>query len=234
VIPPQLWIVKATGNTHQLLHALLLLLRTSPTSLFEKITQKHPPHFYLLPSPPINPPVNPRSAADTTTKNARKAVPTEITKRAPVEKEVLINTKRAHAAHHRFFMEPEQLSTIIEQHNDDGNQQMCVGGTFYAVGPGEEVGSVEIDIKVSAGFKFLVFPGVVKLVKLVEGEEMEDEGEIEMEHGEREIEQAENEARVFGLGAVRIRAWRDGILPPFSVLGFSFFLVVQWVYADAE
>jgi hypothetical protein len=133
---------------------------------------------------------HPRSAADTTTKNARKAVPTEITKRAPVKKELLINSKRAHAAHHRFFMEPEQLSTIMEQHNGDGNQQMWVGGTFYAVGPGEEVGSVEIDIKVPAGFKFLVFPGVVKLVKLVEGEEREEEGEIETGNGEGEIGRA--------------------------------------------
>jgi hypothetical protein len=125
----------------------------------------------------------------TTTKNARKGksnhktAPSKVAKRISAKKVARTSTakaKKTYAAHHRFFMAPEQLSTIMEEHNNDGNDQMWVGGKFYAAGPGEEIpkGSLEIDIKVPSGLKFLVFPGVLKLV---EGEEMEEEVEQEEE-----------------------------------------------------
>jgi hypothetical protein len=135
----------------------------------------------------------------TTTKNARKGksnrktAPSKVAKRTPVKKvarTATTNAKKAHAAQHRFFVWPEQLSTIMELHNNDGNDQMWVGGKFYAAGPGEEVptGSLEIDIKVPSGLTFLQFPGVLKLMEV---EEMK-EGEIEEEEqGEGESSDSE-------------------------------------------
>jgi hypothetical protein len=116
-------------------------------------------------------------------KATRKTTPSKIAKRATVKKTSRTPTKKAYHAHHRFFLEPEQLSSAIEQHQTDGNQQMWVGGKFYAADPDEEVpiGSIEIDIKVPSGFKFLQFPGVLRLV---EGEEMEEEREEEREQEE--------------------------------------------------
>jgi hypothetical protein len=106
----------------------------------------------------------------------RKATPAKITKRTPTKKASPLNAK-TYAAHHRFFMEPEQFSTMVEQHNADDNDQMWVSGKFYAAGPGEEApaGSIEIDIKVPSGLRFLVFPGVLRLV---EQEEEEEEDEL--------------------------------------------------------
>jgi hypothetical protein len=145
----------------------------------------------------------------TTTKNARKGkanrktAPSKVAKRTPVKKvarTATTNAKKAHAAHHSFFMSPEQLTTIMEEHNNDRNDQMWVGGKFYAAGPGEEVpaGSLEIDIKVPSGLTFLQFPGVLKLVEVEEMEEGEmEEGEMEegeMEQGEMEEEQGEGES----------------------------------------
>jgi hypothetical protein len=143
--------------------------------------------------------------ADTATKNARKCMgkdkgkakrrtaPSKVTKRAAVKKTTRAPAKKTNAAHHRFILAPEQLTTVLEQYQADGNHQMWVGGKFYAVDPGEEVpaGSVELEIKVPSGLKFLVFPGVVKLW---EGGEMEEQGEMEMEEMEEgEMEEGEME-----------------------------------------
>jgi hypothetical protein len=125
-----------------------------------------------------------------TTKNARKgktnrkAAPSKVTKRTSTKKAIPAPNKNAYAAHHHFFLAPEQLSDIVKQNQADGNQQMWVGGKFYAAGPGEEIpaGAIEIDIKVPAGLKFLVFPGVLRLV---EGEEMVGAGELEEDEDEQ-------------------------------------------------
>jgi hypothetical protein len=138
---------------------------------------------------------------NTTTKNTRKnktnrkAVKSKVTKRVPTKKPATSNANKTYATHHRFSLEPAQLSNILEPHSADGNDQMWVSGAFHAVDPGEEVpaGSVEIDIKVPAGLRFLVFPGVLRLV---EGEEMEEAGALEKEgemEGEDELQQDENE-----------------------------------------
>jgi hypothetical protein len=92
--------------------------------------------------------------------------------------------KKACTAHHRFFLEPEQLSDVLEQHNTTADEMMWVSGAFHAAGPGVEVpvGSVEIDIKVPKGLKFLRVPGVLRLVAA----EDEDE-EVEMEDEDEEV-----------------------------------------------
>jgi hypothetical protein len=136
---------------------------------------------------------------DTTTKNARKGKSnpkrnsgrSKNTKRAAIKKTSRVPTKKTNAAHHRFFMEPEQLSTILEQHQSDGNQQMWVGGKFYAVEPGEKVpnGSLELEIKVPSGFKFLVFPDLLRLVEGEEMEEMEECEDDDEDEGEEEGEE---------------------------------------------
>jgi hypothetical protein len=128
-------------------------------------------------------------------KTNRKAAQSKVTKRVPTKKPATSNANKTYATHYRFFLEPAQLSNILESHNADGNDQMWVSGAFHAVDPGEEVpaGSVEIDIKVPAGLRFLVFPGVLRLV---EGEEMEQAGALEEEgemEGEDELQQDENE-----------------------------------------
>jgi hypothetical protein len=157
------------------------------------------------------------AAAVVVTKNTHKAnrnlkAPTKITKRGRPTKKSSPRTvnktspneaKNANAAHHRFFLEPEQLSDVLEQRNASPNadEMIWISGAFHAADPGVEVpvGSVEIEIKVPKGLKFLRFPGVVKLVAVEEeGEEdeMEEEGEedeMEEEGEEDEMEEGENE-----------------------------------------
>jgi hypothetical protein len=141
------------------------------------------------------------AAAHVATKNARKgkgkaktnrkASPSKITKRIP--KKASSAKAKVYAVHHRFFMEPEQLSTVVEQHNaDNNNDQMWVGGKFYAAGPGEDIpaGAIEIVIKVPSGLKFLQFPDILKLM---EGEEEEGEAEEGEEEGSMEEDEHEGE-----------------------------------------
>jgi hypothetical protein len=139
-------------------------------------------------------------------RNRNHKAPTKVTKRFPTKKPATSNTKKSsprnakkpYAAHHHFFLEPEQLSNIPEQPNANGyDQMMWVSGAFHAAGPGVEVpaGSVEIEIKVPAGLKFLRFPGVLKLVaeEEEEDEEEEEENEDEQEEDEKEDEDEEEE-----------------------------------------
>jgi hypothetical protein len=147
------------------------------------------------------------AAAIVTTKNTNiiernrkpkgKATPSKVNKPAPAKKAArssIANAKKPHAVHHRFFLEPEQLSNALQQHHANDSDQMWVGGVFHAAGPGEKVpdGSIEMDIKVPEGLKFLCFPEVLKLVE-EEMEEEEMEEEVEMEEDEHKDESSDSE-----------------------------------------
>jgi hypothetical protein len=100
-----------------------------------------------------------------------KAAPRKVTK--PIKP---IAPKKTH----RYFVTLDQLSNILNQHDADGLPQQWVGGDFYAAGPGEVIpdGSLELMIKVPAGHKSFKFPDILKLL---EGEETQREGEMEEE-----------------------------------------------------
>jgi hypothetical protein len=149
--------------------------------------------------------------ANLVTKNTHKAnrnlkAPAKITKRGRATKKSSPRTvnktspnkaKKANATHHRFFLEPEQLSDVLEQRSaaPNADEMMWVSGAFHAADPGVEVpvGSVEIEIKVPKGLKFLRFPGVVRLVAVEEEEEDEMEEEGEEDEMEEEGENEEDE-----------------------------------------
>jgi hypothetical protein len=113
-----------------------------------------------------------KDAPRTVTKNRKgKAAPRKVTK--PIKPIAPKNT-------HRYFLTLDQLSNILNQHDADGLPQQWVGGDFYAAGPGEVIpdGSLELMIKVPAGHKSFKFPDILELL---EGEEMQREGEMEEE-----------------------------------------------------
>jgi hypothetical protein len=77
----------------------------------------------------------------------------------------------------RYFLTTEQLSEVIESHDENNLSHEWVQGDFAFAAKGEVIptGSLEMLIKVPSGVDFLVFPRILNLEGGVEEEEQEEE-----------------------------------------------------------
>jgi hypothetical protein len=139
------------------------------------------------PSPPLRPPPTSASALSVDplatrfvniTSNKQKGI-TDIFK-------VTKAKAKARTTKLRYFLTTEQLSEVIESHDENNLSHEWVKGDFSFAAKGEVIptGSLEMLIKVPSGLDFLVFPRILKLERGVEEEEEEEEHESDSELSE--------------------------------------------------